>query len=287
MNSILRNHSPASGPATSRRHVLLIGIDGARWDIVAETGVGTRLQELAREGSWHTMVMEPPTWSGPGWSSILTGSVHAEHGVTDNSCVGSKLWLRPDFLSEAFYRDHSTRTFAAASWPVLIDPHGLGPIIHPRREQQYAGLHNILVRDGETYGYVHVDAEIAAATAAKLNRDNGGFDVGFCYFCNIDDAGHVHGLRSAEYRDAVRRVDKHVATVVDQVTRRHTDFGEDWLVVVTTDHGHRDEGGHGGDSDRERESWVIAFSPGGDVPEWPEEIRPQDLAGLMLAERER
>ncbi|WP_257160095.1 alkaline phosphatase family protein [Corynebacterium cystitidis] len=152
MNSVLRNDPAEVGQEpTGKRHLLLIGIDGCRWDIVKDSDVGTRLAQLAAEGSWHHMTMEVPTISAPGWASILTGSTHAEHGLRDNSCVGGRTWNYPDFLSQAFYEDQTTRTFAAAGWPVLVDPHGLGPIIHPRMEQQYAGLHNVIVRDGGNF----------------------------------------------------------------------------------------------------------------------------------------
>ncbi|HJE10632.1 MAG TPA: alkaline phosphatase family protein [Corynebacterium glutamicum] len=53
--------------------MLLLGLDGARWDIIAENGVGVFLTEMAQQGAFRIMVMEPPTLSGPGWSSILTG----------------------------------------------------------------------------------------------------------------------------------------------------------------------------------------------------------------------
>ncbi|VEI12852.1 alkaline phosphatase family protein [Trueperella bialowiezensis] len=272
-------------PGDPKRRLLLIGVDGTRWSIVAEDGVGEAMSRLAREGSWHRMEMEVPTISAPGWGSILTGATHAEHGLRDNSCVGGRTWNYPDFLSQAFYADQSTHTFAAAGWPVLVDPHGLGPIIHPRMEQQYAGLHNVIVRDGETFGYELVDAQIADIAAAKL-RSARAFDVGFVYFCDVDDAGHVYGLLGEEYRAAIRRVDKHVERLVSIIAQRAEDNpAEEWLVVVTTDHGHRDEGGHGGASDAERESWVIAWTPDGALPSWPERIEPWELAGLMLAAR--
>lgn len=281
MNSIHRNAPGVTPEASPKRNLLLIGIDGCRWDIVAEAGVGTTLQSLAGEGSWHRMTMEAPTISAPGWASILTGTTHAEHGLRDNSCVGGRTWNHPDFLARAFYEDQRTRTFAAAGWPVLVDPHGLGPIIHPRMEQQYAGLHNVIVRDGETFGYRRIDAEIADVAVAKL-RHGEGFDAGFVYFCDVDDAGHVHGLGGEHYRDAIRRVDTHVSAIIGAVRER---VEEEWLVVLTTDHGHRDEGGHGGESDRERESWVIAWSPDGGLPAWPGEIAPQELTRMALAAR--
>ena len=133
--------------------MLLLGLHGVRWDIIVEDGVGEFLKETAQQAVFRTMVMEPPTLSGPGSPPILTGSTTEEHDVTDNSLVGKRLWNYPDFLSRAFYQDQSTRTFATASWSALADPHGLGPIIHPRMEQQFAGLHNVIVRDGETLGY--------------------------------------------------------------------------------------------------------------------------------------
>ena len=270
--------------AGAKRRILLIGVDGVRWDIAAEQEVGSTLQKLAGEGHWFSMHMEVPTISAPGWASILTGSTHAEHGLRDNSCVGGRTWNCPDFLSQAFYRDQSTRTFAAAGWPVLVDPSGLGPIIHPRIEQQYAGLHRVIARDGETYGYERIDAEIADFTLAAVR--SGSFDVGFMYCCSVDDAGHVYGLMGSEYRKAIQSVDQHIERVVSAVEQRATNYDEDWLIVVTTDHGHVDEGGHGGSSERERESWVIAWSPTGSLPCWPSEIEPHKLASLILAERE-
>ncbi|WP_222114889.1 alkaline phosphatase family protein, partial [Corynebacterium singulare] len=71
-------------------------MDGVRWDIAAEPEVGSTLQKLAAEGSWHSMQMEVPTISAPGWGSILTGSTHEQHGLRDNSCVGGRTWNRPD-----------------------------------------------------------------------------------------------------------------------------------------------------------------------------------------------
>lgn len=274
---------PRPAPETNRRRILLIGLDGLRWDIAAEEGVGTTLQELSETGSFHQMTMEVPTISAPGWGSILTGSTHAQHGLKDNSCVGGRTWNRPDFLSQCFYQEQDTRTFAAAGWPVLVDPHGLGPIIHPRIEQQFAGLHRVIVRDGETFGYPAVDAEITSITLAALK--SGGFDVGFTYCCDVDDAGHIHGLQGNHYREAIKRVDAHVKSVTDMVAARHEAFGEEWLVILTTDHGHVDEGGHGGDSARERESWVITWSPDDYTTDWEKELRPEEITPLILQER--
>ncbi len=37
---------------------------------------------------------------------------------------------------------------------------------------------------------------------------------------------------------------------------------EEWTVIVVTDHGHLDQGGHGGRTDLERTAWIAASGPG-------------------------
>ncbi|AZA09048.1 alkaline phosphatase family protein [Corynebacterium pseudopelargi] len=281
--AVASHPADTSDTASSQPRVLLFGIDGLRWDIAAEPGVAPHLQRMADQGQWREMEMEVPTISAPGWASILSGTTHAEHGFRDNSCVGGRNWQHPDVLAQAFYRDQSTRTFAAAGWPVLVDPAGLGPIIHPRIEQQYAGLHRLVIRNGEVYGYQLVDAEVVDFTLAAVRE--GGFDMGFCYCCDVDDAGHVYGLKGREYRDAIARVDAHLGRIMQAVTQRYEQYAERWLIVGVSDHGHLDEGGHGGDSPQERASWLSCWSPDGQTPSWPAHVAPHEVASLLLQAR--
>ncbi|MCT1656594.1 MULTISPECIES: alkaline phosphatase family protein [Brevibacterium] len=270
----------------SARMILLLGIDGCRLSITAEDGIAPHLSRLQAAGRLHGMTMVPPTMSGPGWASILTGSTHEQHGVGGNDFIGHRLYSRPDLLSRAFYADQSTTTFAAAGWPPLIDPNGLGPVIHQRLEQQWAGQHRIIARDGETHGYVRVDAEIADYAAAMLAGAQAA-DVSFVYFCDVDETGHLYGLMGEEYRQAISRVDAHLGRIAAAIEQRAAEHGEDWLVVIVTDHGHVDAGGHGGDTPEECASFVITWSPGGQdrLPDWPDAIAPHELCELILATR--
>ena len=185
-------------------------------------------------------------------------------------------------MSRAFYQDQSTTTFAAAGWPPLVDPIGHGPVIHERREQAKALRHRVLVRDGETYGYTQVDAEIAAAANYAISQH--GPDVSFVYFCGVDEAGHAFGSVGAEYKSAIARIDAYLNNLL-QAVQALASQEEPWLVVVTTDHGHIDEGGHGGDSAKERASFVVANGVGRKNPQWPQSFEPHELVSLLLAER--
>lgn len=276
-------------PPASRRtpRIVLIGIDGLRWQLAAASPRARTLRALAAEGEYRRMVMATPTLSGPGWSSLLTGTTHAVHGVVDNTFVGSRLAENPDVLSQAFFQDMRTRTFAAAGWPALVNPDGMGPVIHPRLDQQKAGLHRVIARDGETHGFVGVDAEVADFALEALRSEHACPDVSFVYFCDVDDTGHLHGAVSDQYQSAIERVDAHVARLQEAVRRRAAASGEEWLLVLVADHGHVDAGGHGGGSIEERESFVIRWSTAGTPSDWPEAVLPNEVANLILAERAR
>lgn len=283
---------PASFPQpqqdSPRRRVLFVGLDGLRVDLAIDAGLMPTLARLAGSnadggsgsGSRHRMIVATPTLSGPSWATLLTGATIAEHGVTDNQFFGSQLSRFPDLLSRAYYADQHRKTFAAASWPPLVDPAGFGPVIHERAEQHRAGVHRVVIRDGETRGYVPCDAEMVEHSLWALRHDTP--DVCFTYLCDADESGHLHGPLSPEYAASLARLDGHLSRLADEVDRLATADGDDWLLVVTTDHGHVDEGGHGGDSTIERESFVVLHRPLGGNLGWPETIEPASLTPRLL-----
>lgn len=263
--------------------VLLLGIDGLVLTRALNSGLAPSLNALKERGYFAEFVMSAPTYSGPGWSTLLTGSTHEEHLVFDNRFMGHNLLRRPDLLSRAFYQDQSTTTFAAAGWPPLVDPTGPGPVIHQRREQQLSFQHRVIVRDGETHGYRTVDAEIADIGVYAISQH--GPDVSFIYFCGADEAGHAYGTLGTEYVEAIARIDTHLERLEKAISKRAESLNEEWLLVITTDHGHLDEGGHGADDKKERASFVIAVGIGRDNPTWPADVQPHQLLSHILDER--
>lgn len=258
----------------------LIGLDGVRWDVASQDGVAPTLMRLAAEGSVTPMWMTPPTDSGPGWSSILTGKTHAETRVFDNELVGHNLGSCPDLLSQIWFRDHSATTLAAVVWRQIADPCGRGPIIHTRLDQRKAGLHEIVIRDGETFGCVRADEEVQAVAARRILLD--GPDATFVHLEGADEAGHLYGSLGREYRDAISRIDEHVRCLWKAVDERVRTQGERWLIAICTDHGHKPEGGHGEDEDEVRRSFLLLHSPTDPVPTFDRDLAPTDVVPILL-----
>ena len=100
-----------------------------------------------------------------------------------------------------------------------------------------------------------IDDTVSSVAAAYIQKEAP--DLSWVYLEHTDDMGHRYG-DSKEFYDAVEAADARVKKIWDAVQYRKQKFREDWLVIVTTDHGRDAKTGknHGGQSDRERASWI-------------------------------
>ena len=240
--------TPAAVAAPARTpKVLVIGLDGARYDklLAADTpnihallsrGYGAR-SALYGNGMAQTS-------SGPGWSTILTGVWPDRHKVKDNTFNGNVLTSYPSWVERAEKANPALSTYAAVDWKPISDR-----ILRTGQDRKF-------VLDGDAVGYTGSDEKITVDAEQHL-RSNAA-DASFVYLGQIDIAGHDHGADSAQYGAAMRTNDAQIGRLVKAIESRPTYASEDWLIMMTTDHGHTAGGGHGGDSPEERMTFVIS-----------------------------
>ena len=263
--SALALATPLEIAAQPTPRVLLIGIDGVRPDVLAEVAT-PNIDALAASG-WYTAEARTttPSVSGPSWSSMLTGVWPEKHGVTDNSFAGRDYDTWPGFLIRAERERPELSTFAALDWLPLAElPEG-GPVVP-------AAVDERAVLDGYEHGWAEADGEVTAHAVRHLGAADP--DAMFVYLGNPDETSHRHGSIGAEYRDAIALADRHVGMLIDAVRARPGVANEDWLVLVSTDHGRREDGGHGGDSPEEMTIFILASGVGGSegrspTADWP------------------
>jgi arylsulfatase A-like enzyme len=87
-------------------------------------------------------------------------------------------------------------------------------------------------------------------------------DADFLQFDDVDEAGHRYGFHPdvSEYVRAIERTDGHVGRVLKAVRGRETYDREDWLILVSTDHGGAGKG-HGHNTPEERTIFLIVNGP--------------------------
>jgi predicted AlkP superfamily pyrophosphatase or phosphodiesterase len=232
--------------------VLLIGIDGVRVDMLARAETPT-LDSLAEAGFFSDEAKtRVRTVSGPGWSSMLTGVRTDKHGVDSNDFSGNRYTEWPDFLTRLEKEHPELGTFAVLDWPPLGTPDSGGPLISDAIDVK-------LNFDGETDGYGPADAESVEAAAEHLRTAD--VHAAFVYLGDPDVVSHDTDSFSEEYRASIERADSQTAELLEALRARPGYDDEDWLILVSTDHGRNDAGGHGGKSPSETTIFFLASGP--------------------------
>ncbi len=236
----------------SEKKVLLIGLDGVRIDILAQAHT-PNLDRLIADGIFGDQVVTAePTVSGPDWSSMLTGVWPEKHGVRSNNFEGNRYASWPDFLTRLEQLDSSLVTYAVLDWPPLGTSASGGPLVSDLVDAKDTF-------DGDALGYRVADSLSVAWAVERLAGQD--IDAAFVYLGDIDVVGHDVGALADEYRESIEWSDTQVGLLLQALEGRPRYADEDWLILVATDHGRRDEGGHGGSSELERTVFIIASGP--------------------------
>ncbi|MEY9872636.1 arylsulfatase A-like enzyme [Streptacidiphilus sp. MAP12-33] len=269
-----------SDPHARARRVLVVGIDGVRLDLLGELDT-PRLDEIATAGFLAPVEIDAgtPTMSGPCWATIATGVHVTKHAVWNNDFTGHRLAVFPDFLTRLTH-GFGRRTYVAAAWEPLVLARSGGPLFNGPGRLSFVAPAAETCEDWEA-----VDERMVRDAVAVLRDEDP--EASFVYLGAVDETAHLRGC-GADYRAAILRADARLGLLLDAVRSRPTYADEDWTVIVVTDHGHVDEGGHGGDSVLERTAWIACagpeFTPGAiTAPLRHVDVVPQVFASLGLA----
>jgi predicted AlkP superfamily pyrophosphatase or phosphodiesterase len=262
-----------SGPTL--RHALVIGVDGVRFDLLGPH-ITPSIWSLGRAGFLAPVTIDQatPSWSGPCWATIVTGAGVAGHGITTNDLTGHRLADHPDFVTVATRAGLST-LLAVSGWPPLALPRDGGPLFAEATRREF-----VAAAEPSLAGWDAADEATTELAAGILAQD--GPRLSFVYLGAVDIAGHLTGAGAA-YRDAARGADSRVGRLLDAVRSRPGYRQEGWTTVVVTDHGHLDQGGHGGREPEVVTAWAAAGGPGIDPGGPPAVSRQEQIAPLVLA----
>jgi predicted AlkP superfamily pyrophosphatase or phosphodiesterase len=257
------------------RHVLVIGVDGVRFDLLGPE-LTPVIWGFTDSGFLGPVPIDEttPTWSGPCWATIATGTGVDKHGITSNDLTGHRLAEHPDFVTVATRAGVPT-LLAVSGWPPLAMAEDGGPLFAEagRREFVPAAETSLAAWDAADEAVTKLAASILAGEGPRLS---------FVYLGAVDVVGHVLGAGSA-YREAARAADQRVGRLLAAVRSRPSVADEAWTTVVVTDHGHLDRGGHGGREPEVATAWAAAAGPGID-PGGPAPVtRQMQIAPLVMA----
>jgi predicted AlkP superfamily pyrophosphatase or phosphodiesterase len=205
---------------------------------------------------------ETPTISAVGYNSLLTGTWVNKHNVPDND-IKDPNYNYPTIFKLFKEQYPAKKTAIFSSWTdnrtkLLGDNLAATGKFKPDYAFDGYELDTARFKHDKLAAYMHrIDEEVVkeAANTIKIKAP----DLSWVYLEYTDDMGHRYG-DSPEFREAISMLDVQVGKIWDAITYREQNFKEDWLIVITTDHG-RDEKtgkGHGGQSERQRSTWMVS-----------------------------
>lgn len=268
---ILLSFSTVFSQSPQNPKALFIIIDGIPADVIEKLQPPT-LMEIAKAGGYTRSYTggtkggynQTPTISAPCYNNLITGVWGNKHNVWDNDIAD------PNYNYWNIFRivkksNPSMKTAVFSTWTdnrTKLIGEGLEQAGNIKLDYAFDGLEldTIKYPHDKNSDYIrHID-EAVAADAARVVTEQGP-DLSWVYLEYTDDMGHRFG-DSEQFHNAIIGADLQIKKIWDAINLREKSLNEDWLIVITTDHGRSADTGkdHGGQSDRERLTWIVTNS---------------------------
>lgn len=240
------------------KKVAIITLDGARADglfnICLQTegksgenvnSVNSGVNLLREKGGLYLMycggefddkATKQATSTSPGFATILTGKWGSVNGCRDN---GEPIIAGQDTILKT-YSEEGKKVSFTARWEDHFT------VVFKNEYQSHNDNYIFNKSTSETQSH-----ELAKAAVA---RD----DIFFVIYESPDYNGHSEGfsLENYKYNKSIVDSDRYAYELIQLIEARQAELGEDWLIIMTTDHGGKDKG-HG---KQNYESKVIWFA---------------------------
>jgi hypothetical protein len=247
--------NPLGEPATER--VILVLVDGLRLDTSFKADVMPTLNDLRQKGAYAVMHSQPTSFSMPGYTTLLTGAWPEMNGgsLMNLEFEGINPFFQDDLISAIHWAGGKTAISGFIWFQKMVPEIAVDASFYTAGEDRNA------------------DELVMKNALSWLENRNHSFIL--IHLDQVDYAGHHEGgVRDARWDAAAMRVDAMIAQITEKM-----DFRRDTLVVLS-DHGHIQIGGHGGqDAEVLLEPFVLVGK--GVIPGDYKEIQMVDVAPTL------
>jgi len=270
---LLMVNSTIGSYAQSPQKALFVIVDGIAADVI-EKQPTPFLHAIAKQGGYtkahvggeKDSYSQTPTISAVGYNCLLTGTWVNKHNVWDNDIKAPNYNYYTIFR---FFKEQYPQKKAAvfSSWQdnrTKLVGDNLPATGNLKLDVHFDGLEldTINFPHDKNSDFMHrIDEAVVEQAVAGIKKEAP--DLSWVYLEYTDDMGHKYG-DSPEFYRAVDLMDKQMGRLWDAIQYRRKKFNENWVIYITTDHG-RDSStgkGHGGQSNRERSTWIVTNAKG-------------------------
>ena len=239
--NIINNHFNSALPeGKTEKKAIVIGYDGCRLDTLSlmKNQQGGAIQTLLSDGGKAAIsycggvnfpqINTQDTSTAPGWCSMLTGQWADVHGIKKNYHPKSNEHLT--LLTTLV----ESKTIDSSAFYVSWDGH------FNKSDCTYWNEKAYIEEKGLNATFLDADSDDGtfANITADLKKENCS-DFIFSIFEYCDHVGHSSGFgpKNPKYRTAFDEAQAKGEAVINAIKARPTYDTEDWLIIITTDHG--------------------------------------------------
>jgi len=208
------------------RQVVFILVDGLRYDTFTKSDVMPNLSQLRSVGAFAKMRSRVPTYSSPGYGVFLTGAwPEISDAPAFNPAYEDINTISQDNLFSSAHRLGLKTGISAFYWfEKLIPQDAIDVSFFTAEEDQKA------------------DRKVVDAALPWLGSEK--YQFLLIHLDQVDYAGHHEGGPNSQNWDAAaKRADELIGEILNKM-----DLKQD-VILIVSDHGHIDSGGHGGQED--------------------------------------
>ena len=269
--SILSACAEVATAPTSTPKVVFIIVDGIPADVLENTSTPV-LDSISGDSGYTRSYVggavggesESPTSSAIGYNNLLTGTWANKHNVYDNE-VANPNYDYWDIFRIAKAHDPSLQTAIFSTWTdnrTKLIGDGLEEAGGNKLDYAFDGFELDLERFPHDllHDYIRNIDELVTDEAARYVESDGP-DLSWVYLQYTDDMGHGYG-DGPVVTAAVEHMDGQIGRIWNAVQKRQQEHNEDWMILITTDHGRDANTGqsHGSQTERERTTWIVTNS---------------------------
>jgi predicted AlkP superfamily phosphohydrolase/phosphomutase len=234
-------HTGARPPAPGKRRLLLIGIDGANWELMQrllQTGEMPALASLRERGSWGVLRSMIVPESAISWTAMGTGVGPGKNAVFTFFSADTPRRSFWHFLGDRGFESVIVAVPKASPARPLSGLFVAGWTLNPRNEfSQPPELKPYLRRAGydPSLAYLrnveYYKQRMRRRTEVVLELlANVDWDLAFVVYEYSDTVGHRFGLFSEEWDAVYRAVDSEIAALLEATDEQTT-------ILIVSDHG--------------------------------------------------
>jgi hypothetical protein len=245
---------PEQGETKVQRRVLWINIDGAVGEVVKDH-VPVNIKGMMPHSKYtfaglsdNREAIDTEAEDCTNWTTLLTGVIAAKHKVKDNSYIPD-LVVNPDIPNQAvaYYPNiirHITTTFPNAKTLCITPWKTLNENMLNNTTKTITSVSDEQTRD------LLID-----------NLENADMNFTLASFKGMQEAGEAGGFSAsnAAYINALNTIDNYIGECLKKINERKDAQNEDWLIVITSDHGGTEDGQWAGASKTERNNFCMFY----------------------------